>query len=707
MIYNIKIGTRDNCYIITGGLDGISTFEPVEVDGTQNSAVIHIDSESDDIFTPWIKQSLEVQFLKYNDGDFDDIIAGNDNQTFGILIEDGALELVSGDLRITSGGKLKFIGTLTLETYTEQYKHISPISFIFHDRIGSLEDYDFSTNVQYKNVCDIIACCVFPVVCSDKLYLEWPYTLSGSNDPKEFLLELSDMDEKTNKEVLETLLKDFGLQMVVDYSKNVQTNLKDSGAIVIRSVIEHAEIINTFWELNLTSFIASTCQRQYYTYTGDSTVTIQKTMQLCNSAAWPLIDNDTTLNLERVASEILAKSEIDKNANVIFRGDYDEKYNNSVTYPPVFPIYPDGYTRDEYCPLIYIADDPPPSDPGGVEDLFPHIDDLIRGVKDKSDFMSPYIVRFYDREEWTGIGLRETKTSFPNPDYMAITSLPIPLAYSQFTSNKIKFNISISYNGFKEVAIPADFGTIHCNIIMLKNNSLYIYDGSSWISFTSQSQLISYNSSDVIFNSPKDFNYDFEIDSTNSVVIMAVLIMGPSSTLTYGHAIIKKIKISPVSKISDYTPNSIALTTNLSGNNRKKIELDTTFINSPNIKTAGYLIKNVISNINKEYPYMTNYKGINQTMLAHLSDQYGWQYDGNRWNMDATVKGYLSVIDLMGIFRLDDKNMMLLNGDYDARYREIKGTWGQVLEIEENKYRLLDDNFIPLEWDNGNIINLN
>ena len=89
-------------------------------------------------------------------------------------------------------------------------------------------------------------------------------------------------------------------------------------------------MINTFWELNLTSFIASTCQRQYYTYTGDSTVTIQKTMQLCNSTACPLLNNETTLELERVASSIVAKNKINLKDSLVFRSNPNMDYSYTV-----------------------------------------------------------------------------------------------------------------------------------------------------------------------------------------------------------------------------------------------------------------------------------------------------------------------------------------------------------------------------------------
>ena len=92
MVYRLEIGnTGDNLYIITGGLTGLTEFEPIEISGTANPAFIRVDSADDDIFTPIIKQSLEVNLIKTTEGEFDDILAGSDNETWAIVIESGYL----------------------------------------------------------------------------------------------------------------------------------------------------------------------------------------------------------------------------------------------------------------------------------------------------------------------------------------------------------------------------------------------------------------------------------------------------------------------------------------------------------------------------------------------------------------------------------------------------------------------------------------
>ena len=58
------------------------------------------------------------------------------------------------------------------------------------------------------------------------------------------------------------------------------------------------------------SFVASSCLIEYFTYTGTKNSSEYKNRELINTTIYPLPNNETTLSLERVASSIIAKNEV-------------------------------------------------------------------------------------------------------------------------------------------------------------------------------------------------------------------------------------------------------------------------------------------------------------------------------------------------------------------------------------------------------------
>jgi len=681
MIYQVGIGEFDNCYIITGGITGLSSFEPTLINSNSEAISIIIDKKDENIFTPWIKQSLKVNLLKENESDYAEIIAGDDNTTYGILIENGELELVSGNLRITDGGKLKFIGTLALESYSEQYRAVSVVQFTFYDRIGILSDEDFATNTQYKSVVDIIACCCHSIMCSKKMFLEWPYTLSSSDDPSEIFLELSDFDEKTNLEVLEQLMYDYGLQLKVDFEYNAQTNLVDCGAIRIISVTNHPEQFITYWEFDLDSFVASSCLVEYFTYTGTKNSPEYKNRELINTTIYPILNNETVLSLERVASSIIAKNEINLLETLVFRGELDFKFTKEVTGTRP------GSIAYKYCPFGYLH----------VIENYPvgtNPYDLVKELLDLDDLSSIDNPIFYTRPSVL-VPFTYRPYGSQNTIYNFVICRQLFINYSLFNSGNYK--LKIKYSAYA----PSEASVSHLSILMKKGSNYYINNSNSWELFTSIDQL-DYNQYTIGSMTEETNEYDLTITSTgDDVLIMPIL------NCTIGSFELTEIAITPVIPDGETMPASINLTTELSGNNRKNIEINQVFLNAPNVLNGELYVKNTIRDIDNNLPFTIDYKSLSQTLLAHLSDQYGWQYNGNRWNIDGTAKAIGESFNLMGQFGLDEKVLILLSGEYDARRKELKGKWGQVLEIEENQYRLLQDNFIPFTWDDGNYIMLN
>jgi hypothetical protein len=661
MIYQVEIGEYDNAYIITGGLTGLTEFNPTIILGDDTGVRINVDSKDDDIFTPWIKQSLEFTLIKSSEGQYDDILAGNDNETWGILIENGYLYLSEGYITISDDAKLKFKGTLALESYAEEYKQTSVVQFTFHDRIGTMEDDIFYTNTQFKSVADILACCLNNVVCAETMYLEWPYTLSSSDDPTEILIDVEEFNEQKKIEVLEELLKDFGMQLIVDYEVKGGITLVTSGALVIRSVIDTVKQNVVYWNMALSSFTSTTCGQEFFTYTGSKLASKLKSRYLLDSVTYPLINNDAVQGLERVASAIKAKNQIARKNSAIFRAKFDFKFTYSLGGGRALFVY--------YCPIAKLS----------FEE-----EDCLNAIASLLDYETT--ISDYDTAQCNSNGYKVSQVwSDGSPStysYYPVTHTPIYLNKDQFNeSDEIKFKAKVTcYN-------PAEFGTgvIRINpVILQKSTSTYkIYYSGSWNTLSSMSQLTSHNEYTVSNEQTETNTKTFTVDSDNDDVVLLIVItagFGETSQSMY----VSNIELNAVEE-TDNIPDSINLTTDLSGDNRKEISIDSKIMNVPDIIGSCYSISYLIKDINNKYPLTIDYRLLSQTLLAHLSDQYGWQYDGDRWNLDGSCKCFplTESLNIAGQFGLDEKILIFLNGEYDAKRKILKGKWGQVIVIEE------------------------
>lgn len=690
MIYQVEIGDHANAYIITGGLTGLTEFEPTIILGNDTGVRINVDSKDDNIFTPWIKQSLEFTLIKNTEGQYDDILAGNDNETWGILIENGYLYLSEGYITISDGGTLKFKGTLALESYTEQYKQTSVVQFTFHDRIGTMEDDTFYTNTQFKNVADILACCLSNVVCSRDLYLEWPYTLSSSDDPTEMPIDIEQFNEKKKIEVLEQVLEDFGLQLIVDYELKGGVTLIFSGAIVIRSVIDFVQQNVVYWGMTQTSYVSSVCGREYFTYTGSKLASKLKPRYLLNTITYPLINNDANLSLERVGSAIVAKNVLNFNDGMVFRG----KFNFDFSYSTGSGRGVNNY----YCPFAQLPD--------VEETCLNAIASLLNYSSVISDYQNPSCFN-------NGYGVLFSYTNGSPSIYLhyKVVSNPIYLNKDQFNGDG-ELELSIEASASNPSAL---LGTIRVNpVILQKSTSTYkIYYSGAWQNLTGIEQLDAHNEFTISARSEETNTLRFTIDNDGDDVVLIIVLTSEFDTsgVLFGlvnSIIVSNLKLFPVEETGNI-PNTINLTTVLSGDNRKVINIESKIMNVPDIIGACYSLPYLIKDINNKYPLTIDYKSLSQTLLAHLSDQYGYQYDGNRWNLDgaARVFNFANNMNIAGQFMLDNKILMFLNGDYDAKRKTLKGKWGQVLYIESEAYRLEKDNFDNFTWDDSNYIMLN
>jgi hypothetical protein len=690
MIYQVEIGDHANAYIITGGLTGLTEFEPTIILGDDTGVRINVDSKDDNIFTPWIKQSLEFTLIKDTEGQYDDILAGDDNETWGILIENGYLYLSEGYITISDDAILKFKGTLALESYTEQYKKTSVVQLTFHDRIGTMEDDIFYTNTQFKNVADIFACCLSNIVCSDSLYLEWPYTLSSSDDPTDILIDVELFNEKKKIEVLEQVLEDFGLQLIVDYEVKPSINLVDAGTLVIRSVVDFVQQNVVYWGLTQSSYVSSTCGREYFTYTGSKLTSKLKPRYLLNTLTYPLIDNDSSLTLERVGTSIKAVNSLSLYDSTVFRGKFNFDFSYSTGSGRNLTYY--------YCPFAELPD---------IEE------DCLNAIASLLSYDS--VIGDYDNPACSSIGYNVlfvwTDGSPAVTTHYKTVSSPIYLNKDQFDSNgELEFKLDATvYNP------DLQSGQIRLNpVILQKSTGAYkIYYSGTWHTLSSIGQLDANNEFTIGARTTETNTLRFTIDNdSDDVVLLIVMTSGfTTSGVSFGliqSMVVSDLKLFPVEEIGNI-PNSITLTTSLSGDNRKVINIDSKIMNVPDIIGACYSLPYLIKDTTNKYPLTLDYKSLSQTLLAHLSDQYGWQYDGNRWNLDgsARVFNFANNMNVAGQFGLDEKVLMFLNGDYDAKRKTLKGKWGQVLGDGDEIYRLEKDNFEHFTWDDGNYIMLN
>lgn len=681
MIYQIGIGEFDNCYIITGGITGLTEFEPTLVNSNSEAIRIIIDKKDDNIFTPWIKQSLRVNLLKENETDYSEIIAGDDNTTYGILIENGELELVGGNLRITSGGKLKFIGTLALESYSEQYRAVSVVQFTFNDRIGVLDEHYFYNETPYLPITSIIANLAFEIMCSNTLKLEWPYTISSSSDPSQFLVDIRTFMGKKRLEVIEQVMNDFGLQMFIDFEDNISTNLVDCGCLKIRSVTSIPDKLVTFWNLSKISEVNSN-GLTFYNYIGSSSYNNEIEKQLMGTIIYPLENNETILSLERMAKNVVAKTETEE-SDIVWGGDMDDGFNNN------------DIETLRYIPFSMIV---------GL--------DVLNDLQDVLYFGNLYGIQHVmlsqplDRK---GINVPINRNIVGSTRHFIVSS-PIFINHSLFSSDIFKQRVSIDVTLVDYTQDESTGASFRTAILKYDGTNYEIWkNDNTWVSFTSQSQIQTGDTAiaDFIYGTGTyvTLNANVTIESTVDVTIIFVFTVYDARTGNYAH-------VSKLSSINKTLPiinhvDSEELITTLNANNRKDIEITPKILNCPNEFGTELAIYNLIMDSIYTRPITIGYKLLNQTLLAHLSDQYGWQYKYNRWSVEGQVKAIDESFNLVGIFGLQEKSLILLSGEYDARRKELKGKWGQVLEIEENQYRLLQDDFYPFTWDDGNYIMLN
>lgn len=253
MAYYLEYGnwSTPRYLVITTGSDGdtITTWNKLE--GQRVAVLPRWDGDKKNLFTPVIKTSLEVSLFRQNSTEFNDIINGNDRD-IQAFVTDG--ERLTADYEVPSGSTLLFKGNLTFGTWRERYAHDTPISLLFHDRIGYLAEEKFLPIVRYMSFIDILAECLINIVASDKwLIVNWLYSYTEGSTTydyaDDFYYDTATFKGKTKLQVVESLMKAHGMQLLTDFAYkvggDVDLHYANVGAIRVRLIASQANSVNT------------------------------------------------------------------------------------------------------------------------------------------------------------------------------------------------------------------------------------------------------------------------------------------------------------------------------------------------------------------------------------------------------------------------------------------------------------------------------
>ena len=145
-------------------------------------------------------------------------------------------------------------------------------------------------------------------------------------------------------------------------------------------------------------------------------------------------------------------------------------------------------------------------------------------------------------------------------------------------------------------------------------------------------------------------------------------------------------------------PKKLELTTIINQSTRKPVKLESVFCNLPiNAAPAAFYRNGVYTN--KGYPLATlNYRGLDQTLLAHVSDQLGANYAKDRWIFDGTIK--VEDFRLFDLFELDFRVFQFQSGTYDMKRGYLQGTWVEIVELGRlSAWQWADKTYIL--WNDG------
>lgn len=814
MGYYVEFGQYTNAkrlYIITNDDLTSLTFTPTEVKGSVEMCTLLINPDSEVTETPIIKQSLVVNLIRENLTDFQDIILGDDERTYGIVVDNGTISKDGTDLVLSAGARLDFIGNLTIETYGEAYLPVPEVSLTFHDRIGVLGDSMFLPTKTRLTIPELFADLVPDIITSDYILLEWPYSTGAFQKPNDFSLDVSGFVGQTKYEVLKQFLNDFGLQLLCDFSTIISSdstpNIFDCGCIRVRTYTNAAESTYNYYILEKSEIVSG--DTTYYSYSVKSTggivvpeVKSKFTIQVYEgdeefsftltiggqsytiycyfeanipSLPWPA--NTVYLELEASGTirgslsaatmrdyipQLVNYSSLSTNQYVIF-----EAIDGGSPYDVTFSNLTLSY-RANLIALNYQTGSSSPSNSLYTEtktrivmdtSMYPLINregrfDLQRRVK---KVVAKHQLEISDNLVFKGVIDSElvTNTQSDDSDYS-----PYPYAFDFAFNNSVISRENAIKNYVKGLHPKSDINYSNCgkydnedcivikkksgdtryistfNPIYLYGNSLtttitadaavdggevnalyvlpialidgvvYVYYTTGWAALTT----LSYANALYIYSINNDRNYNTlssTIPFTDSIFSgkdyqVYIIMYGETATegLDINNWYLKSINITV--KVLETYPNNITLYTNINSLNRKNKEITTKFGCVPNITGIQFMYRHILFDADGKPLTSILFKELDQTLLAHLSDQIGLVYGSERWIFEGNLKG--NNLRLFDIYELESRAFIPLKAEYDLVRGFFKGKWFEVYFVEYADNWLFGDNDEILYGNNENVV---
>lgn len=579
-----------------------------------------------------MKQAVKLTHYRTKDNPsvMDDLITGEDNK-WRILILSGDAYLtrtfesdgVTSNkywptiLNLTEGDVL-YYGYLTNETYGEDYKPNASINLTFHDRLGELKEVIFEPSNKYLSITELLNQLLDGLPLSKYLRIEFPYTVDGSAaNPKDVVLDVTNFYGKKRDEVLKAFLKDFGLNLYVDYGyteeeslePNISERMQRCGVVTIRHWGKFQETEHTYYRYEK--------QAGVFEYIENETLySVPKFMpedyKIVASGSWELV---------RRAKYLLAKSDYVLRNNAI--QPYPLKQENLLAVDKDL-----NYSRFFASDYNYYTPDWATN---------PIISDWLKGVTTEA---KTAVGNVGDSNK-LGVKLVDRFTFFGSPPY--IMSKP-----ALMIKGDESFGLTIEAFSIKQMDVR------YC---------LFAYNPETddmrvWHKPTSVAAWFSYTQGDSItpINLLNDItpNEYFSVTNDYNIPQPGAYSLGDgyyiSLYLTYDNwlpgafgAWITDYKLPLLT--STALPPSLTIRTNIAETRRSPIEEEFKFINLPKLGLLGndqsFFLNGVYyrdpSTEAISAPETLGYDGNEATLLVHQSELIGGQMTADRWAFKAKI----------------------------------------------------------------------
>lgn len=627
-----------------------------DITGSGNCVNLRFDPVSaNGVFTSVIKTSLQVQLIRTNEEDYEDIISADDNEWNAVVVENGELVYESGvGYNLSEGANLIFKGLLTLETYGEAYQKFATVNLTFHDRLGYLSEIDFTAVTPKMTLTDILGQCLQGTTCAKHLYMEFPFdvelesvdTLPGYwtnlRSPRNLLLDISEYHLKPKKDLLEDILFAFGWRLYCDFepiaSEDTTPALEDCGVIRMEIVVNCKEANSEYLKFTIEEYIAdSNIDDAFYRYVEsddssefEQTPTVEaRQIILMDTSLYPIMNRSGAWQLVRRAKYIEANNEFLLRDNLLFpdtieeedfvfadgsRSGYNLQYN--------FWGYFDAYNGDMFDRIL---------------DYFENHQTLRKAYANVMGTTGKI-----------GVMLRDDLDESP---YGILTNSGLVIK-DDVNTLRIDLEAWTNIDGTRNVYV---------SLFAIYKGELYHYFAAggeeAWVKNPTQYYGFRMQPGFETFST----GYFTAIPQPPTIPVgdpyeICMFVDAGNPTLAIGEVYyLTALKITLESTVS--YPKKLQVLTNLSITRRSPVELNPKFYNLPEVEGASGIYDSGI--YGKELDMEIDsvlvpaasgivplskllFGGNNGTLLVHLSDMYGIQHLHDRWEFTASITKGLS-----------------------------------------------------------------